>query len=65
LARVRNETIEIHARFWWGNPEGRNHFAGICIYNWIILKWILNKYVGRLWVGFFCLNIRILGKNIV
>ena len=24
-------------------PEGRKHFAGIGIYNRIILKWILNE----------------------
>jgi hypothetical protein len=33
----------MHARFWWGKPEGKNHFAGISIHNWIILKWVSNK----------------------
>jgi hypothetical protein len=41
---------EIHTGFWWELKE-RDHFEDLGMDGSTILKWILNKYVGRAWTG--------------
>ena len=38
--------------FWWGNLRDRDHLEDIGIDRRIILEWILEKLVGRIWTGF-------------
>jgi hypothetical protein len=39
-------------RFWWGNL-----WKSIDIMSWIILKWILQKLVGRAWTALLWLRL--------
>jgi hypothetical protein len=40
-----------------GRPEGRDYSEDLVIDGKIILKWILGKYVGRVWAGCIWLKI--------
>jgi hypothetical protein len=34
-----------------GKPEGKNHLKDLGVDGNIILQWILEKHVGKLWTG--------------
>jgi hypothetical protein len=42
---------EMYTEFWLENLKGRDYFGNLGINARIILKWILNKYGGRVWTG--------------
>jgi hypothetical protein len=44
-----------------GKPEGKRTFARPGVDGKIIFKWILEKYGGVVWTGFFWLGIDIIG----
>jgi hypothetical protein len=53
----RHDTWEIHTKFWAENLKGGDCFEHLGIDGKIILKWILEKQVGKLWTGFIWLRI--------
>jgi hypothetical protein len=42
----------MHTKFWLESLNGRNHSEGLDVNGRIILKWMLGKQDGRVWVGF-------------
>jgi hypothetical protein len=52
----------MHAGFWWGNLEGRNHLEGLGIDGKIILTCVLKAYEGRAWTGLIWLSAMTSGR---
>jgi hypothetical protein len=49
---------EEHAyRILVGKPEGKNHWEDQDVGEWTILKWILQRYGGMVWIGLIWLRI--------
>jgi hypothetical protein len=48
---------ELYTWFWWGNLMKGGHFEDLVVDGRIILKWILNKSVGRSWTELIWLRI--------
>jgi hypothetical protein len=45
------ETGEVHIGFWWGEIKERNHLEDQGVDERILLKPILKKWDGDLWIG--------------
>jgi len=50
-------TREVHAGFWWGNIEERDHLECLDIDERIILTWLVNKLGGGVSTGLIWLGI--------
>jgi len=48
---------ELHTRFRWDNLKKGDHFEDLGVDGKMILKWALNKSVGRSWTGLIWLRI--------
>jgi hypothetical protein len=53
---ARREIWEVHTTFLSENLKGRDHFGDLNVDGNLILKWMLNKYVARVWNGFIWLR---------
>jgi len=42
----------MHTKFLSGNPKGRDLLEGLGVCGKILLKWVLNKKIVKLWTGF-------------
>jgi hypothetical protein len=38
---------EIHTGFWWGDVKERDRLEGVGVDERVILKWILQIFIGR------------------
>jgi hypothetical protein len=47
----------MHTQVLFENLKGRNHLEDLGFNEGIILKWILGKYGGKVWIGFIWLRI--------
>jgi hypothetical protein len=54
-------TGKIRLTFWMEDLEERSHLADFRIYESIILKWNVEKYAAKVWIGFIWLRIRTSG----
>jgi len=48
---------EVNTEFWWGYLRERTHLKGLRVDGEIILKLILNKFIGKLWTRFVLVQI--------
>jgi hypothetical protein len=53
---------EMRIIFWLENLKGRDQLEDLGVNGKITLEWILGKYRGRLWAGYFWLRIRTSGE---
>jgi hypothetical protein len=53
--------IGMNLEYWWESQKERGHSEDQDIGGWTILKWILEKHDGMLWIGLICLRIRTRG----
>jgi hypothetical protein len=47
----------MHTKFWPENLKRRDHSEDLVVDGKIILEWILEKYGGKVWIGFTWLRI--------
>jgi hypothetical protein len=47
--------------FWWDSQKERDHYEDQYVGGWTILKWILERYDGMVWIGLIWLRIGTLG----
>jgi hypothetical protein len=40
----------MHIGFWWGSRKERDHYKDLDVGGKIILRWILERYDGLLWI---------------
>jgi hypothetical protein len=52
----------IHIRYWWESQKVRDHWEDQDIDGWTILKWILEKDIGLIWIGLLWLRIGTSGR---
>jgi hypothetical protein len=48
---------EVRTRFWFGNPKGRAHSEDLVVNGKIMLKCIIGRQGGKVWIGFIWLRI--------
>jgi hypothetical protein len=51
----------MHKKFWSVDVKGRDHLEDLGVDETVILKWILRKYGGKVWIGFIWLRVGISG----
>jgi hypothetical protein len=51
----------MHIGYWWESQKERDHWEGQDVGGWTILKWILERYDGMVWIGLIWLRIGISG----
>jgi hypothetical protein len=54
---ARMGVMKINTTFWLRSLKGRDHFEDIDTNGRTILRWVLKKLGGRLWIGFTWLPI--------
>jgi hypothetical protein len=37
--------------YWWGSQKVRDHWEDLDVGGWTILKWILERWDGMVWIG--------------
>jgi hypothetical protein len=47
----------VHTGFWWGDVWERDHLEDLSVERRIILKWIFQKWGGKVWTGLVGLRI--------
>jgi hypothetical protein len=47
----------MHVGYWWESQNERAHWEGQDVGGWTILKWILERYDGMVWIGLIWLRI--------
>jgi len=51
----------MYTKFWSENLEGKDHSGRLGIDGKVILEWILEKQIGKVWTGFIWFRIGISG----
>jgi hypothetical protein len=54
---VRGEREGVHTRFWWENPREKDHLENLDVDRSITLKWIVKKFIRKLWTGLILFRI--------
>jgi hypothetical protein len=52
----------VHIGYWWEGQKERDHWEDEDIGGWTILKWILERQDGMVWIGFIWLRIGTNGR---
>jgi hypothetical protein len=47
----------MHIGYWWENQKERDHWKDQDVGGGTILKWILERYAGMVWIGLIWLRI--------
>jgi hypothetical protein len=47
----------MHIGYWWESQNVRDHWGDLDVGGWTILKWILERYDGTVWIGLIRLRI--------
>jgi hypothetical protein len=47
----------MYIEYWWESQEKRDHWEVHRVGGWTILKWILEKYDGMVWIGLIWVTI--------
>jgi hypothetical protein len=47
----------MHIRYWWESRKEGDHWEDQDVVGWTILKWILERYDGMVWIGLIWLRI--------
>jgi hypothetical protein len=47
----------MHIEYWWEVQKERDHWENEDVGGWTILKWILDRYDGMVWIGSIWLRI--------
>jgi hypothetical protein len=42
---------EMHIGYWWGSQKEKDHWEDQDVGGRTILKWILERYDGMVWIG--------------
>jgi hypothetical protein len=48
--------------YWWESQKERNHYEDEVVGKWIIIKWILERLGGVVWIGLIWLRIGTSGE---
>jgi hypothetical protein len=51
----------MHVGYWWENQKEIDHWGGRDVSGWIILRWILERYDGVVWIGLMWFRLEIGG----
>jgi hypothetical protein len=54
---ARLEKTGMHVEYWWESQKQRDHYEDQDVGGWTILKWMLEKYDGVVWIGLIWLRI--------
>jgi hypothetical protein len=44
-------------RYWWESQKERDHQKDQAVGGWTLLKWIIERYDGMVWIGLIWLSI--------
>jgi hypothetical protein len=55
----------MHIGYWWGSQKERDHWEDQDVGGWTILKWILEREDGVVWIGLVWLRIETCGRALV
>jgi hypothetical protein len=47
----------IHIGYLWESQKVKDHWEDLDVGGWTILKWILERLNGMVWIGLICLRI--------
>jgi hypothetical protein len=47
----------MHIAYWWESQKERDHWQNQDVRGWTILKWILERYDGVIWIGLIWIRI--------
>jgi hypothetical protein len=51
----------MHIGYWWESQKDRHHWKDQDVGGWTILKWILERQNGMVWIGLMWLRIEASG----
>jgi hypothetical protein len=51
------EEKRMHIGYWWESQMERGHWKNLGVVGWTILKWILERQDGMVWIGSIWLRI--------
>jgi hypothetical protein len=54
----------MHIGYWWEIQNERDHWKEQDVGGWTILKWILERYDGMVWIGSIWLRIGTSGGHL-